>query len=95
MAKESYPEFPAPEGLDISGLKEGEEKDFVCTIGLRGGNLCLKAVNGVPLSTEQESPEEEASEGEEPEEEEMGMPNEKPGDRFMKAFRQKQKPVSY
>lgn len=64
-----YPEFPAPEGLDVSDLEDGAEKEVLAKIKLKpDGNICIVSVEGIPLGkddSEDETPEEDSTEGEE------------------------------
>lgn len=56
-----YPEFDAPEGLDVADLEEGEEMEVVAKIRKKpDGRLCLISVNGVSLGEKEETEEEEA-----------------------------------
>lgn len=59
MGKPSeYPEFDAPEGLDLTDVPEGQETEVVAKIRKKpDGRLCLVSVNGVSLK--EEEPEEE------------------------------------
>lgn len=47
----SYIEFPIPEGLDLSGLEEGGEKEVVALIRKKGNTACLISVDGVELAS--------------------------------------------
>ena len=62
--------FTAPEGMDVSEMKEGEEKEILAMVRYDGdGQFTLVSVDGYPLG---ESGEEEMPEGyEEGEEEEV------------------------
>ena len=47
----SYPEFTIPEGLDLSDLKPGEEKDVLCVVQKKDdGTACFTQVDGVDLA---------------------------------------------
>jgi hypothetical protein len=47
----SYPEFTIPEGLDLSDLKPGEEKEVLCVVRKKDdGTACFTQVDGVDLA---------------------------------------------
>lgn len=47
----AYPEFTVPEGLDLSDLEPGEEKQVLCTISKTSDTeACIKQVDGVDLA---------------------------------------------
>ena len=49
----AYPEFSIPEGLDLSDLEPGEEKEVLCLIGKTSdGSACIKQVDGIDLAGE-------------------------------------------
>ena len=59
--------FEAPEGMDYSDLKKGDEKEVVAKIKYYGeGKFELISVDGYPLSKENEESEMDESETEEP-----------------------------
>jgi hypothetical protein len=68
--------FTAPEGMDVSELKEGEEKEILAMVRYDGdGEFTLVSVDGFPLGEEEEEmPEGYEEEGEEVEEEEESYP---------------------
>ena len=46
----AYPEFTIPEGLDLSDIEPGEEKQVLCVIGKTADDTaCIKQVDGVDL----------------------------------------------
>jgi hypothetical protein len=50
-AEGAYPEFTIPEGLDLSDIEPGEEKEVMCLIGKTSeGQACIKQVDGVDLA---------------------------------------------
>ena len=52
-AEGAYPEFSIPEGLDLSDLEPGEEKQVLCVIGKTSdGSACIKQVDGIDLAGE-------------------------------------------
>ena len=52
-AEGAYPEFSIPEGLDLSDMEPGEEKEVLCLIGKTSdGTACIKQVDGVDLAGE-------------------------------------------
>lgn len=61
-----YIEFPIPEGLDLAGIEEGEEKEVVAVIRKKGEDAaCLISVDGVEIgSGDQEVSEEYPTEAE-------------------------------
>lgn len=49
----SYPEFTIPEGLDLSDLEDGDEKEVLCVIRKTSETeACIKQVDGVDLAGE-------------------------------------------
>jgi len=65
----SYPEFAIPDGLDLSGLKDGETKEVLAVIQKKDdGNICVTTIDGVKLRDEKpdepepEEPDDQASE---------------------------------
>jgi len=49
----SYPEFTIPEGLDLSDLADGDEKEVLCVIRKTSDTeACIKQVDGVDLAGE-------------------------------------------
>jgi hypothetical protein len=49
-AEGAYPEFTIPEGLDLSDIEPGEEKEVMCLIGKTADDTaCIKQVDGVDL----------------------------------------------
>jgi hypothetical protein len=68
--------FTAPEGMDVSELKEGEEKEILAMVRYDGdGEFTLVSVDGFPLGEEEEEMlEGYEEEGEEVEEEEESYP---------------------
>ena len=47
----AYPEFTIPEGLDLSDIEPGEEKQVMATIGKTSeGMACIKSMDGVDLA---------------------------------------------
>jgi hypothetical protein len=68
--------FTAPEGMDVSELKEGEEKEILAMVRYNGdGEFTLVSVDGFPLGAgEEEMPEGYEEEGEEVEMEEESYP---------------------
>lgn len=45
-----YLDFPIPAGLELpEGSKEGGEVDMLATFQIKGSNLCLTAVEGIPI----------------------------------------------
>ena len=47
----AYPEFSIPEGLDLSDIEPGEEKEVLCLISKTSdGSACIKQVDGVDLA---------------------------------------------
>ena len=62
--------FPAPEGLDIGDMEEGDEKEVLAKVVYDGsGGFELVSVDGYPLAAEEEMEEEMPEEM--PEEEEL------------------------
>jgi hypothetical protein len=50
-AEGSYPEFTVPEGLDLSDLEPGEEKEVLCVIRKKSETeACFTQVDGVDLA---------------------------------------------
>ncbi len=50
-AEGSYPEFSIPDGLDVSDLKPGEEKEVLCTIRKTSETeACITQVDGIDLA---------------------------------------------
>jgi len=68
--------FTAPEGMDVSELKEGEEKEILAMVRYDGdGEFTLVSVDGFPLGeAEEEMPEGYEGEGEEVEMEKESYP---------------------
>ena len=63
--------FTAPEGMDVSEMKEGEEKEILAMVRYDGdGQFTLVSVDGYPLGESEEMPEGYEEEGEEEEMEE-------------------------
>jgi hypothetical protein len=49
----AYPEFTIPEGLDLSDMEPGEEREVLCVIGKTADDTaCIKQVDGVDLAGE-------------------------------------------
>jgi hypothetical protein len=58
-------DFPAPEGFDYEGMKEGEEKEVLAVIRYLGdGGFCLVSIDGFSLEGGKAMPEEEMEEEE-------------------------------
>jgi hypothetical protein len=51
---QSDPIFEIPEGLDLSGVKDGAETEVLCVIEKHGNMAVIKSVDGVPLDKELE-----------------------------------------
>ena len=63
-------EFMAPEGMDVSEMKEGDEKEILAMIRYDGeGQFTLVSVDGYPLGESEEEMPEGYEEGEEMEDE--------------------------
>ena len=63
--------FSAPEGMDVSEMKEGEEKEILAMVRYDGdGQFTLVSVDGYPLGESEEEMPEGYEEGEEEEYEE-------------------------
>ena len=63
--------FTAPEGMDVSEMKEGDEKEILAMVRYDGdGQFKLVSVDGYPLGESEEMPEGYEEEGEEEEMEE-------------------------
>lgn len=82
----AYLEFNVPDGW--TGLDEVEEdgkKDFVCTVQRKGdGTACITAIEGIPLESEEDEPEEvEIEEGVKS----TGDPDRDREERYRKKFR--------
>ena len=58
---DNYIEFPIPDGMDLEGMEEGEEREVVAVIRKKeGATACLISVYGIPILKEE--PEEEIEE---------------------------------
>lgn len=55
-AETQYPEFDVPEGLDLSDMKTGDEKEVLATIRKTDSGACLVKVDGVDLESGESSP---------------------------------------
>ena len=63
--------FSAPDGMDVSEMKEGEEKEILAMVRYDGdGQFTLVSVDGYPLGESEEEMPEGYEEGEEEENEE-------------------------
>lgn len=71
IGKPSEVEFDVPEGVNLSDIKDGQEKEVVAVVRKEGGKAVLVSINGIALG--EESPEEEVIE-----EETEEVPEEKP-----------------
>ena len=50
-AEGAYPEFSIPEGLDLSDLEPGEEKEVLCVISKTSDTeACIRQVDGIDLA---------------------------------------------
>jgi len=57
--RSEYPEFAIPEGLDLSGIKDGETKEILAVIKKKDdGKACLVSVDGVKLGEDDDIEEE-------------------------------------
>lgn len=67
--KSAYPEFAIPDGLDLSGLKDGETKEVLAVIQKKDdGNICVTTIDGVNLGDEKpDEPEPEEQDDQAPE----------------------------
>lgn len=55
-----YPEFTIPEGLDLSDLGEGDQKEVLCVIKKNSDDTaCIVSVDGVALAGGETAPPEE------------------------------------
>jgi len=63
-AKQSSPEFPIPEGLDLMDLKDGDEEEVVAKIKKNGDMFSLVSVNGVSMDEEEVEEEDDMTEEE-------------------------------
>jgi hypothetical protein len=68
--------FPVPEGMDVSEMKKGDEKEILAMVRYDGdGQFKLVSVDGYPLNEDEEDmPEGYEEEGEEMEMEEESYP---------------------
>jgi hypothetical protein len=68
--------FPVPEGMDVSEMEEGDEKEILAVVCYCGnGEFKLVSVDGYPLNEDEEDmPEGYEEEGEEVEEEKESYP---------------------
>lgn len=72
--------FEAPEGMDVEGMKEGEEKEILAVVKYIGdGKFALVSVDGYPLESESDE-----SEMEEDEMEDEGMDGNEGGESYPK-----------
>lgn len=50
QADGEYLDFPKPAGLELpEGTKDGSEVDMLASFAVKGSDLCLKAVEGIPI----------------------------------------------
>lgn len=58
-----YPEFDLPDGVDLTDLEDGEEKEVVAVVRKKGdGRACVVSINGISLGEPEEMDEEEVPE---------------------------------
>jgi hypothetical protein len=51
-AEEEYPEFEVPEGVDLSDMGTGDEKEVLATIRMKeGGMACITKIEGVDIAS--------------------------------------------